>query len=193
MKIKAGVPVTDKNKEQELLNTGWKKTAISSDLNMLIIKSVPLMALGALIPFIVISSNGILDVTISNSSLIIGILIGMILHELLHIVVFPKFYKAKNLTMGIYSGGTYTFSDEIMSKARYCLMLMMPFITWSLLLPLFSALFHVISPIILVIAVFNGIASSLDIFTSLSILFKVPSNVTIATSGMEVYFYPKKR
>jgi len=191
MRIILGLPRKEKLRENELLKVGWKKTEILSDMTMLIIQSVPLMALGALIPFVIFNSFGEFVVSVTNVELVVAVIIGLILHESLHLLGIPKLTKAKNLTLGIYSGGTYSYFDEVMTKTRYLTITCIPFFFLSVIMPLYAAMAQYYSSILFVVALFNGVTSALDFHTFFKVLIKVPRKSNITTNGMEIFFYKK--
>jgi len=188
MKVKLGLPSKNRNKEDELLHVGWKKTLILEDMTMLIIQSVPLMAVGALVPYAILNSFGSYAVNVTNTHLVLAVVLGLILHEFFHVLLMPQGLKARNLTFGIYSGGTYSYFDGVMTKERYLWMTSLPFIILSMILPLFAAMTHQFSAILFVLTLFNGVTSALDFHTFFKVLFKVPRKASITTNGMEIFY-----
>lgn len=66
--------------------------------------------------------------------------------------------------------------------------LIAPFMTISIILPLFLGVLGLMNGFIFFLVIFNAMASSVDVLNLVLILFQTPANSVIITNGFETYY-----
>ncbi|WP_081707527.1 DUF3267 domain-containing protein [Bacillus massiliigorillae] len=161
--------------------------------------SIPLMifnlllVLGVIKLFSIISmadfgiSDGNVQITIRLIDLvwIIGL---VIVHEGIHLMLVPNFLKSNKTVIGITFFGGFVHTEEELSKARFLLISVAPFIILSILLPIFLGLLGVLTPILKFIILLNAIGASVDVLMFILIMVQVPRGAIIRSNGPKTYW-----
>ena len=131
------------------------------------------------------------NITFNISKLIFYILIFLVListHEFIHLVCIPNFLKSEKTYWGITFYGGFVATTEKISKSRFVIISIMPFLFISIIFPLIMALLGFLSNSIIFFCFINAAASSVDILNLFIILFQVPNNSHIVNNGNETYY-----
>ncbi|WP_231885003.1 DUF3267 domain-containing protein [Paenibacillus elgii] len=119
---------------------------------------------------------------------ILGVISLLLIHELLHLILIPNFIASKSTYVGITLFGGYVYTEEQVTKTRYIVITLLPFIVISIILPALLALLGALSPFILFLIVLNALSSSLDILNWILIWIQVPSKAVIVCNGTKTYW-----
>lgn len=202
MKYSVKIPKTDEALSEHLKANGWSRLKEPQNFVTALLFSLPFMVVGlgltilVSLPFQVLQqaiqglSSGF-NFSIELPSLLIGLVsmyFFVILHELLHAVAIPNFLHSKKTYWGITWQGGFVSTTEEMSKGRFCLISLLPFIILSLVLPVILGLMGKLSLFILFLACINGMGSSIDLLNLTLILFQVPNDSSIINNGFETYY-----
>jgi hypothetical protein len=194
------IPKTDQHLSESLLSNGWIKIREPKSLFTAILLSIPLMVLNAALTLFAVApirswvirlgemmlGDGIaLNITVVPIVGILGIFVYLIIHELLHAVFTPNFPKSKKTHWGISFFGGFVSTTEEITKGRFILISIVPFIVLSLAMP---ALFIAFNGYIAFFAILNALGSSIDILNIITITFQVPNGGRIINNGFETYF-----
>jgi len=171
------IPRIDQHLSESLLSNGWTKIRESKNLLITILLSIPFMVLNATITLFAISpirswviglgemmlGDGIVLNFIVPAVGIVGISVYLIIHELLHAVFTPNFPKSKKTHWGITFFGGFVSTTEEISKSRFILISIAPFIALSLAMPALFIAFNAFNGYIAFFAILNALGSSVDI------------------------------
>jgi len=200
MIIRNRFPRVDSERHQYLLDNQWTLVKGPKSIALTILLSIPLMFLNAFIAFWIIRTFdsitfeefgvGASSVEISfNIVYIIGfILILIISHELMHLIFMPNFIKSKKTYIGLTLFGGYVYSEEIVTKIRFIIMIIAPFFIISIILPIILSFFGLLTTFIKLIVLANAASSSVDILCLILILMYVPSGASLANNGSKGYW-----
>ncbi|RAP77268.1 DUF3267 domain-containing protein [Paenibacillus montanisoli] len=189
MKITFQIPKADAEKQAKLFLLQWVKLKEPKSHFIAILFSVPFMVLGGAIAIILtriflpvsMEDYGFQGGSITlnfNILTIISILLLVLIHELIHLILIPNFLKSTNTGIGIHFGG-FVYTEEIMSRMRYILISIAPFLVLSIVLPLILGAFGCLNPTIIFLIFLNALGSSVDLLNVTLILSQVPKKAKI--------------
>ena len=199
MKIQNKLPDYNQSRHTELLKDKWIPLKEPRSLTSAILFSVPFMIVNTLISVGIIKvindisfsefgwSTGSFSVTI-NLSVILGLLFLVIFHELLHLIFIPNFLRSDKTYIGLTIFGGFVVSEEEISRARYIVITIAPFIIISVLLPLVLGALGLLTPLLKFLIVLNAMSSSVDLLNLLLIVRQVPRNASLISNGHKTYW-----
>jgi hypothetical protein len=200
MRIVTKIPPVDEEKQRDLLATGWVKLEEPGTVLAAILASVPFMALNSLITVVIAGmfvpvSLGYFGITGTSFSFQInlpGLLVStagiLVVHELIHLLCIPDFIRSGTTSMGITYGGGFVYTEEHLTRTRFLIISLAPFITLSLILPFILGMLNLLSPLVLGVLLVNSLGSSVDILVALLVLIQVPSRSHLRATGRETYW-----
>ena len=201
MKYVKKIPKTDLELRDALLLKGWQPIKEASNLIIAILLSIPFMVINALITYFVLSiihlDAAASVITIINASsweftirfdYPVYLFLFIILHEFLHLVCIPNFYKSQKTFWGLRPWGGFVFTTEELSKSRFLIVTIVPFITLSIIMPVILGLFGLLNSFMLFLVFLNAISSSVDMLNFFTVLFQVPRDGRIINNGFESYY-----
>jgi len=202
LKILNKLPKSDPNLHVELIKNGWIPMKEPKNLGSAILLSIPLMLIASMISIGVINifssislsdfgftSDGI-AITI-NISIILGIALLLIIHELLHLMFIPNFMQSEKTSVGLTLFGAFVITEEEISKSRYIFITIAPFIILSLILPLILSVFGLLTTTLKFLVILNAMGSSVDLLNLLLIMKQVPKNAILTSNGPNTYWKNK--
>lgn len=203
MKIQNRMPKTDGRTHLNLVENEWFPMNEPKSLGMAILLSIPLMILNAFITisviniFSTISLNefGLTSDSISitlNLSAVIWIFLLLVIHELFHLMFIPDFIKSHNTFIGLTYFGGYVLTEEEISKSRYILVTVAPFVIISILLPIILSLLGTITSTFKALILVNSMASSVDMLILILLLTQVPKKAVLINNGTKTYWKHKQ-
>lgn len=182
-----------------MLDKKWKQLIEPKSIVIAILISIPIMILTTFFTILVInivSPISFKDFGIDKNSITISInVIGIasifltvIIHELIHLILIPNFIKSDKTFIGLTLFGGYVYSEEVITKSRYIIISITPFIIISIILPLVLGKLGLLNPLLKFLILVNSTASSVDILNFILILFQVPSKAYLTSNGMTTYW-----
>lgn len=209
MQITLGKLKPDEAKASRLIAEGWTRLKEPGDIVQAMVLSVPLMVANMLItaglirlvapaalnqliglalsPFSSTSFNvelNLLEVGLG----ILSLALLMLIHELLHLVFVPNFPRSDKTRLGLTYAGAYVVTEEIMTRKRFGLIGLGPFVIVSLALPLILGLAGLLSPGLIVLALLNAMGSSVDIMGLLFMITQVPRGSVLRCCGWNTFW-----
>ncbi len=200
MIIRNRFPRVDSERHQYLLDNQWTLVKGPKSIALTILLSIPLMFLNAFIAFWIIRTfdsitfeefgigSDSVDIPFNLVYLLGFVLILIISHELIHLVFMPNFIKSKKTYIGLTLFGGYVYSEEIVTKIRFIIMIIAPFFIISIILPIILSFFGLLTTFIKLIVLANAASSSVDILCLILILMYVPSGASLANNGSKGYW-----
>lgn len=193
------MPSTNEERRLQLINEKWVKLKEPKSIGTAILLSIPLMIANTLVTLMVfklVSEVSLKNIGIQGDSIsitinlfhIAGVILLLIIHELIHLIFVPNFIKSDKTFAGITLFGGYIYSEEIITKSRYILITIAPFIAISILLPLLLGLSGHLNFFMKFIILLNAMSSSVDILNLILILKQVPTNSSLTSNGMDTYW-----
>lgn len=199
MKILNKLPKSNPNLHVELINNGWIPMKEPKNLISAILLSIPLMIVASMISIGIINifssislrdfgfTSGGISITI-NVSVILGIVLLLIIHELLHLIFIPNFMKSEKTAVGLTLFGGFVMTEEEISKSRYLFITVAPFIILSIIFPLVFSAFGLLTTTLKFLIILNSMGSSVDLLNLLLIMKQVPKNATLTCNGPNTYW-----
>ncbi|MFJ7731673.1 DUF3267 domain-containing protein [Lysinibacillus sp. NPDC097231] len=199
MKLLHKLPKSNPNLQLDLIKNGWIPMKEPKNLVSAILLSIPLMIVASMISIWVINifsditlkdfgfTSGGISITI-NLGVILGIVLLLIFHELLHLVFIPNFMKSEKTSIGLTLFGGFVITEEEISKSRYIFITIAPFIILSLILPLILSAFGLLTTTLKFLVILNAMGSSVDLLNLLLIMKQVPKNSTLTCNGPNTYW-----
>jgi len=197
------VPPTDSNLSEALINTGWKKIREPKNLFVAVMLSVPFMILNSLITLYFVSPirnwlvelgrkldsfSFVFTIDIKFFAYIIIVFAFLVVHELLHAIPIPDFMNSKKTFWGITHFGGFVSTTEEITKRRFVLISIIPFVVLSLIMPIILNFANGFNGFVVFLAIMNALGSSVDILNMLLIAIQVPNGSRIINNGFETYF-----
>lgn len=199
MKILNKLPKSNPSLHLDLIKSGWIPMKEPKNLISAILLSVPLMIIAAIISIGVINifstitlrdfgltSDGI-SITI-NFNIIFLLVLLLILHELLHLIFISNFIKSEKTYIGLTLFGGFVITEEEISKSRYILITIAPFMIISIILPLILTVFGLLTTTLKFLIILNSMGSSVDLLNFLLLIKQVPKNATLKSNGPNTYW-----
>lgn len=199
MKISRKYPIFDESVERELLTKSWIALREPKNVWSSILLSLPFMFLNGWITISIVTlfspltlkEFGISDnsVEINFNLIYVGALwLLVVIHEILHLVFIPNFHKSKITYIGLSWFGGFVITEEKMSKIRFLIISIAPYLLLSILLPLVLGWLGLLSTPIKILVLLNSLASSVDILVFFLVLFQVPKHAVIVNGGPRTYW-----
>lgn len=199
MKILRKLPKCDPRLHSEYVKNNWIPMKEPKNITSAILLSIPLMIVAVIITIGVINifssislgdfglNSDAISITINLGS-VFGVILLLILHELLHLIFIPNIIKSEKTYMGITLFGGFVITEEEISKSRYIIITMAPFIIISIIFPLILSAFGLLTTTLKFFIILNAMASSVDLLNFLLILKQVPKNATLKNNGPNTYW-----
>ncbi|QPQ30596.1 DUF3267 domain-containing protein [Lysinibacillus sp. JNUCC 51] len=199
MKLLYKLPKSNPNLHLDLIKNGWIPMKEPKNLISAILLSIPLMIVASMISIGVINifssiswrdfgfTSGGISINI-NLSVILGIVLLLIIHELLHLMFIPNFMKSEKTSVGLTLFGAFVMTEEKISKARYMFITIAPFIIISVIFPLILSIYGLLTSTIKFLIILNSMGSSVDLLNVLLIMKQVPKNATLTSNGANTYW-----
>lgn len=196
-------PQTNSDRHSELIANNWIPLREPQNLALAILASVPLMILSALPPlevFNIVTPSYLADFGITPSQISITIdlqdlvyflgLSAVIIftHELLHLVFVPDFLTSDKAFLGITYFGGFAYSEEVLSKSRFILVLLTPFVVISIILPGILGALNLLNPLLKFMILTNAMGSSVDMLNLVLVLVQVPAGAYLTCNGTRTYW-----
>lgn len=165
--------------------------------------AIPLMILGALLSFKILdlfSPFSLADFGITPSQISVTIdlqdfvyfiglsIVTIFTHELLHLIFVPGFLTSNKVFLGITYFGGFAYSEEVLSKSRFILILLSPFVVISIMLPGILGVLNLLNPLIKFLLLVSAMGSGVDMLSLVLILIQVPAGACLTCNGMRTYW-----
>lgn len=193
------LPEFDKNLHQELVDSGWVVLKEPRSIAAFIILSVPFMLTNLVIAVMAIRTFSTISweefgftpdsFTINiNLGVVAALILLIMFHELFHLVFIPNFISSKKTYVGLAIFGGFVYTEEEITKSRYILITVAPFVIVSIILPIILGFFGVLTSPLKLLVLLNAMASSVDMLTLLIIITQVPNRAIIKNNRPKTYW-----
>lgn len=198
------LPQINSERHSELIANNWIQLREPKDLASSILAAIPLMILSALPSLIIlnilspfsladfgITPSQEIEITIYLQDLVyfIGLSIVIIfIHELIHLVFVPDFLTSDKAFLGITYFGGFAYSEEVLSKSRFTLMLLTPFVVISIILPGILGALNLLNPLVKFVILLSAMGSGVDMLGLILILIQVPAGAYLTCNGIRTYW-----
>ncbi|WP_048170046.1 DUF3267 domain-containing protein [Methanosarcina siciliae] len=197
------MPKTNPERQSELIASDWIQLREPQNIVGIGLLMVPIMALSALSTvkiFNIFTAFSLADFGITAQGLSATIslkgfagLMGLLLsHELLHLIFIPNFISSEKTYLGITYSGGYVYSEESLSKPRYILITIAPFLIISAALPFILGFLSLLTPMTKILILLNSMGSCMDMMNLGFVLSQVPAAAYITCNGTETYWKRKE-
>ena len=133
--------------------------------------------------------NSLQTITLTINLQDVAYLIGLVfIHELIHLVFLPGLLVSDKTFLGITYFGGFVYSEEEISKSRYILITLAPFILLSIILPGILGALDLLNPLAKVLILLNAMSSGVDMLTLVLVLIQVPADVYFTSNGIRTYW-----
>lgn len=199
MRIINKIPKADDEKHFYLINSQWVQLKEPKKVSTAMFLSIPLMIINVLITMWIISLFTTVspkDFGISNDAIsikidliiILGIVMILIIHELIHLILIPNFIKSDRTFVGVTCMSGFVFTEEILSRSRYIAISVAPFLVISIVLPVILGALGLLNTTIILLILLNAMGSSVDILNLILVLFQVPYKGQLTSNGRITYW-----
>jgi hypothetical protein len=201
MKYTKKIPEPDPELREALLAEGWEKIREPYNLFYAFIFAIPFMIINASVCSLILLlvnpyyAHMFYDFLYSVSwyftirfDYIIYVYFFVVAHELIHLIFIPNFYRSEKTYIGIKPWGGFVFSTEKISKGRFFLITVAPFVVLSIMALIILGLADLLNGFLLFLIFINALSSSVDILNAVLIAIQVPNGSTIVNNGFETYF-----
>ncbi|AZB42724.1 DUF3267 domain-containing protein [Bacillus sp. FJAT-42376] len=193
MKWRIGLPKADEKIHEKLAAGGWQPLKEPLSIGGVLLCSVPFLIISTLLSFLIIQlfaplsleeigvKEGGLSVSISFS-FIGGLVLLMTVHQLLHLLMVPHFWRSSLTWAGLHALGAFVYSEEKIPKRRLYFLLISPYFLLSVILPVMAGCFGKLNTDLKLLILINAAGSCTDLLMLFLVLF-VPSGTIIRSSG----------
>jgi len=201
MKYAKSIPPADPELRETLRAEGWRAVKEPSNLFFAFLLSVPFMVLNAFVCyFVLFLVDPAVAATVGDFLFagtwtieirfiyIVYAYLMIIAHEFLHLVFVPRFLKSEKTYVGIKPWGGFVFTREKLTKRRFLLVSLAPFVGLSLVVPAILGFAGLLGGVILFLVFLNAFASSVDMLNALLVAVQVPNGAVIVNNGFESYY-----
>jgi len=203
MKFVKKMPRTDKELSEKLTVQGWKKLKEPRSMQMAILASLPflLLSLGlayfVILPFynLLVPIRDFVENGFSFSINLLGVLGGLAalyayvtLHELLHGMLVPNWLKSDKTFWGVTVQGGFVFTTEELSKSRFLLISIFPYLVLTVGVGLLCGLLGMLSSLVMLLIIVNAAGSCVDFLSFALIAAQVPNGCRIINNGFETFY-----
>jgi hypothetical protein len=202
LKFVKKIPKADIELSRELSSNGWRKIKEPKGLSQAIIFSIPFMIINGFIsaaillqfynPFAKLITGSSLSITIQiDFGIVIYLVILFIfalLHEVFHLIFVPSFVRSEKTFWGITPFGGFVTTTEELSKSRYVLISVAPFVFLTILTPVVLGLFGSLNNYLAFAIFINALGTSVDFLNVTLVIFQVPAKCRIITNGFETFY-----
>lgn len=197
--MRTKIPSINPERHSELIAKNWIQLREPKNILSAVLASVPLMILNVLFSFIILDlfspfSFEEFGITSSQISVTIDLLdlvyfiVTIFIHELIHLAFVPNFLTSDKALLGITYFGGFAYSEEIMSKSRFALILLAPFVAISIILPGILGALKLLNPLVKVLILLNAMGSCVDMLGLILILAQVPEGAYLTCNGIRTYW-----
>ncbi|SDH86354.1 DUF3267 domain-containing protein [Alteribacillus bidgolensis] len=130
---------------------------------------------------------------IINLEIVFLLVLLLLFHELLHLIFIPHFIKSEKTYAGLTLFGGFVITEEEISKARYIVITIAPFMIISIIFPLILSVFGLLTTTLKFLIILNAMASSVDMLNMFLIIKQVPKNATLKSNGPDTYWKNAQR
>lgn len=203
MRYARELPKTNKELSVRLLGQGWRRLREPGGLWTAVLLSIPFMIINGVICWFLFLRNHIPLIIVTNGSAfnihldlniiaaLLMLLFIVLFHEFCHLVFIPDFIKSEKTYWGIGYMGGFVFTEEELSKSRFIMISLAPFIVISVIIPVILGLLGLLNSLISFAAFINAQGASVDLLTLTLVAFQVPSNARIISNGSETFYKPQ--
>ena len=100
----------------------------------------------------------------------------------------PGFLTSDKAFLGITYFGGFAYSEEVLSKSRFILVLLTPFVVISIMLPGILGVLNLLNPLIKFLILVSAMGSGVDMLSLVLILIQVPAGACLTCNGMRTYW-----
>jgi hypothetical protein len=119
---------------------------------------------------------------------ILGLTLMMVVHEFLHLAFIPDFLRSEKTGLGIFYAGAYVVTEEMLTRQRFAIISISPFIILSVLLPVVLGVTGILSQGLILLALLNAMGSSVDLLGLLLVALQVPRGSRMICSGFNTFW-----
>lgn len=203
IRLRKKLPPTNSERHSELIANNWIQLREPQNFASTMLAASPLMILSALPSFKILdifSPFSLADFGITPSQIsitvdlqdflyFIGLSVVIILiHELLHLVFVPDFLTSDKAFLGITYFGGFAYSEEVLSKLRFIIILLAPFVVVSIILPGILGVLNLLNPLVKLTILASAMGSGVDMLTLVLVLIQVPAGAYLTCNGMRTYW-----
>jgi hypothetical protein len=200
IRLKNKFPQINSERHSELIASNWIQLREPKNIVSTILAAIPLMILNTLLSITVLgifSPLSLADFGIAPAQTMmltihlqdLAYLIGLVfVHELIHLVFIPNFLISDKTFLGITYFGGFVYSEEAISKSRYILITLAPFVLLSIILPGILGVLDLLNPLAKVLILLNSMSSGVDMLSLILIVIQVPEDVYLTSNGIRTYW-----
>jgi hypothetical protein len=119
---------------------------------------------------------------------LVYVIVTIFIHELIHLAFVPGFLTSDKAFLGITYFGGFAYSEEALSKSRFTLVLLAPFVVISIILPGVLGALNLLNPLVKLLILSNAMGSCVDMLGLILILIQVPAGAYLTCNGTRTYW-----
>lgn len=119
---------------------------------------------------------------------LVYVIVTIFIHELIHLAFVPYFLTSDKAFLGITYFGGFAYSEEVLSKSRFTLVLLAPFVVISIILPGILGALNLLNPLVEFLILSNRMGSCVDMLGLILILIQVPAGAYLTCNGTRTYW-----
>lgn len=205
LKIINKFPDFSQDKSIKLLKDGWISLKEPQKTITSFLISIPFMIVMGFISLLIINlfapiSLQELGITVTNDNIsfemnllflpiiLFAIISLTFIHELIHVIFIPDFLHSEDTYIGFTWFGGFTYTEKVITKERFIIISVMPYVILSLVFPVILGLLGFLTPTLKLVLLLNAISSSVDGLNIAMVLYQIPKKSKVIMNGRFSYF-----
>lgn len=164
-----------------------------------ILLSIPMMAVAGVVTWLLIGlfrpmrlsdyGFGAESITLQiNPIHLVWLLALLLVHELIHLLLVPKVFQSEKTWLGLTLFGGFVLTEETMTRRRYLVITLAPFVVISVIGPLVIGALGWLTPAISFLMLLNALGSSVDLLSAALIVSQVPSKARVTNRVTKTFW-----
>ncbi|WP_019535306.1 DUF3267 domain-containing protein [Paenibacillus ginsengihumi] len=199
MKLLFGLPKPDPEREEAFIQEQWKRVKEPKTMLATILLSIPMMAVAGVVTWLLIGlfrpmrlsdyGFGAESITLQiNPIHLVWLLALLLVHELIHLLLVPKVFQSEKTWLGLTLFGGFVLTEETMTRRRYLVITLAPFVVISVIGPLVIGALGWLTPAISFLMLLNALGSSVDLLSAALIVSQVPSKARVTNRVTKTFW-----
>jgi len=199
LKLLFGLPKPDPEREEAFIQEQWKRVKEPKTMLATILLSIPMMAVAGVVTWLLIGlfrpmrlsdyGFGAESITLQiNPIHLVWLLALLLVHELIHLLLVPKVFQSEKTWLGLTLFGGFVLTEETMTRRRYLVITLAPFVVISVIGPLVIGALGWLTPAISFLMLLNALGSSVDLLSAALIVSQVPSKARVTNRVTKTFW-----
>ncbi|MDO5095436.1 MAG: DUF3267 domain-containing protein [Peptostreptococcaceae bacterium] len=200
MRLIGKIPAENNERKESLMREGWQPLKESKRMAVVIGAALPISILlfficGKWLYFLFPEFQEALQfekiifrIDLKLILYMLGIYGYILLHEIIHLLTIPNALSSDKTFFGINGFFGFVYSEEILTKARFIIVSIMPLLQLSFVMPILFKVLNIYHGYWMMLFMINAAGACVDIFNMILVGWQVPSRGLVVGNGLATYY-----